>query len=1029
MTEQPTPGPPRRTGRLTAGPRSAPLWVVINAFDRNARPQADEDGLPRAANPWRSRMLGRVELALKHAGWTDAEGARKPVHLRALSPNDGLAHNESRGLIPMPMDRAQLRAQCEQASPRVLVLVGDAALEFLTGHKRASKYAGSVEWISDLDCWAVCVEDPFAWMMDHTKFHAAVRDLRKAVAIAQGQEPQARRAEITVLREYDQAMAHLGELADLVKSGFLVSCDIEAWAGEVRSIAFASEDYEATVLPLATIGGTPLWPIAEEDAIRATLRRVFALPMAQWVFQNAIFDDTVMHDLLGVRIAGTIHDTMARHNVLYPDQPKNLGFLVRWYLQWDTYHKDDAKAWKPNSGAKDEDLWKYNGVDADTTLRVWIAQEAETALAAGPDYAEAFRRELQGLPELYSAVREISLAGLRVDPAVLLAARGENQLAIGEFSAELAKLLGRPVWAVSPEEADMRAELDALIDRFGLTASFSKADGSGRGPMSLKRKDLLALMLPALPPGGAGPILAGMLGAGIDALTAIAALCTGKLPEGAFCFAQKGKVKELLYAPAPEGLGLKPQEKRRQSVTGATSTSVTSDTAALKKLLADLDRDPDPDSRAGQVITMLLALASLIQLEKAYFSAQPSPDGRFRGSYNIAGTTTRRLACNKWHDDTGFNLMTFPRGDFAGEISGLTPAQAKRMNKLAKSLKLAILPDDAESVIVNMDGAQAEARDVAYQSRDPKMIAAFTSGGDFHSTNAMNVWGFATAADVPKFRRQQVKKGGHGSNYLMGPVALARDMQSTVAVASAFQKAYYSAFDQIPLWHQAIRARLLKGLPIVNAFGWPRVVHDDPTDSGTLRTCIAHGPQSSIPMNVNRAWLAFRRLQAADPAVASMGRIMMQTHDSLTASIRVSRVDDYCRLMRQLAEQPIPVTTVMGPLREGDATSYVIPCDFEVGPNYGDMERYLTAQEEGRVRAEFEADSARLAETTAYAASDGLPGVPMRSDAQVADWVGVNKDAVSAVRAGRGRTWWTVGMHPDDALAIDMEKKEEDAYA
>jgi hypothetical protein len=193
---------------------------VINAFDKNCH---RADG---SIDPWYSRFLGRVKLALQEAGWRDPAGDLKETHLRALSSNMSLAHHESRGLSMekglLPNDRAQLRNMVEQHEPKVMVLVGDAALEAVTGHKKASKYAGSVEWVPDLNCWAVTIEDPFAWVMDYTKYHAAVRDLRKAVKIASGEEPVIRRADVEVLRDYEKALDAIATLRAELRSGVLV---------------------------------------------------------------------------------------------------------------------------------------------------------------------------------------------------------------------------------------------------------------------------------------------------------------------------------------------------------------------------------------------------------------------------------------------------------------------------------------------------------------------------------------------------------------------------------------------------------------------------------------------------------------------------------------------------------------------------------------------------------------------------------------------------------------------------------------
>ncbi len=93
------------------------------------------------------------------------------------------------------------------------------------------------------------------------------------------------------------------------------------------------------------------------------------------VFHNGPYDRTGIRLFLGMDVRGVVSDTMVSHNVLYPDEEHNLGFVA--------HELTDAPAWKdpqkkPGKGnlhalsgyATFEDLAKYNAKDTRLTALV-----------------------------------------------------------------------------------------------------------------------------------------------------------------------------------------------------------------------------------------------------------------------------------------------------------------------------------------------------------------------------------------------------------------------------------------------------------------------------------------------------------------------------------------------------------------------------------------------------------------------------------------------------------------------------------
>lgn len=67
------------------------------------------------------------------------------------------------------------------------------------------------------------------------------------------------------------------------------------------------------------------------------------------------------------------HDTMQRHQILWPELPHKLQFQTKHYTR-QPYYKDEGKSWTPKHKKA---LMRYNGLDNCVTLEIFLEQELE----------------------------------------------------------------------------------------------------------------------------------------------------------------------------------------------------------------------------------------------------------------------------------------------------------------------------------------------------------------------------------------------------------------------------------------------------------------------------------------------------------------------------------------------------------------------------------------------------------------------------------------------------------------------------
>jgi hypothetical protein len=890
------------------------VHIVLNVWDKHAK---NRDNL---------RFLGKLRHEIEQLGMEMQVWGMS--NKRELTRQVMLTHKPTHGEV------VRLAERLEAEGVRQVITIGDRAFEAATGHTNADERQGYWVFSETLNVNVLPLGETLnAW--DYQAKYVQRRILQTyARALSEG-VPKRRGNKVERIDSARELRAWFSEA-----TGRAVALDIELWDGVLRCIGLSARNGRSAIIPFATNKGLDL-----AGPERKRLLRAFAAEFASeraWIAQNAMFDFPALCDILAQELGGhptdyapqgNVADTMVRHHIMYPDLPKSLGFLVGWYLaaKGARYHKDDAKAWKKNSQVSEEALWSYCARDAETTRAVWVEQKREPELICNGRYAANYHEQFEVAESVWREALRSSQVGVRYDTQAWQAAREATNATLRRLEQELSELLERPVFAQKPEKDALCVEAVLLA----LSAGYAM-----KRPFTPKRRAeaLAAIDEADRAMGGldwsSSPTIARLCTNGVTGADVWDYVCKGELPPHALLLSSSEQKADLLY----KELGLPEQTKFTLSKDGERGESTSTEARLLLDLLQKIWKKTGTDTRETRVLRLLLIVGMLSRLSSTYFSAEPSPDGRWRCTLNLAGATTRRFSASKWWDKCGFNMQTLPRGDKFEQIPGIAEDEKTALGKLAKTIKRSVLPLEDDHVLLNFDLEQAESRVVAHESADAQLLADFDSGGDFHSQGAMLIFGYRNEAAVPKVVRQQTKIARHGWPYGMSVARLALEMRIPTSEATRVIEKLVKLYPGIERWHGAIERRLIKELPIMNGLGWPRLYMKDPRTNAALRAMFAHVPQSTIPALVNRAWV-----KVASRVRKFGGEVLLQTHDALLMSVPRVHWKRIARFVLAALEEPV-ATTLIGKHNTPDGqkfrAEYVIPASGEIGDNYGEMRRF-----------------------------------------------------------------------------------------
>jgi DNA polymerase-1 len=338
----------------------------------------------------------------------------------------------------------------------------------------------------------------------------------------------------------------------------------------------------------------------------------------------------------------------------------------------------------------------------------------------------------------------------------------------------------------------------------------------------------------------------------------------------------------------------------------------------LVALLANVVKD----EKRRKVIELILEVRRIRKIISSYVNAQPDYDGRLRTAYNICGAETGRSSASILEpplrpDKIGLGfqvLIKYGEGSAVRERFIVDPGY----------------------VFMNWDLEQAEARLVALLSDDPETLTMFDTV-DIHAMTAWWIFGgsnyklYCKDADGNEPSERFIgKTARHAGNYDMQKNTLMNQVNTNARRfgiplqisewrASEILKAFHKNTPKIrEVYHTEVRDYLDSQSTLVNPYGRVRQFFGEPGNPETYREGYAHIPQSTVIDHVRHTAL---RVKERIPDL----RIVIETHDSLTALVRIAEVDAVDRIVREEMTRPIDFSNCT--IKRG---SIVIPCGSEM---------------------------------------------------------------------------------------------------
>ncbi len=154
----------------------------------------------------------------------------------------------------------------------------------------------------------------------------------------------------------------------IARNGFL-TFDIETYFQIPICISFCFDGFESVCVPLVDQS------IDRDNRVlmMQLVAKLLASPIPK-VNQNIKYDWKIM-ERWNFYVRNVVGDTMLASSVLYPEFPKNLGFLTSIYTDLP-YFKDEGKDFDPDKSKRDR-YYLYNAKDSLATSQIYTIQQKE----------------------------------------------------------------------------------------------------------------------------------------------------------------------------------------------------------------------------------------------------------------------------------------------------------------------------------------------------------------------------------------------------------------------------------------------------------------------------------------------------------------------------------------------------------------------------------------------------------------------------------------------------------------------------
>jgi len=317
----------------------------------------------------------------------------------------------------------------------------------------------------------------------------------------------------------------------------------------------------------------------------------------------------------------------------------------------------------------------------------------------------------------------------------------------------------------------------------------------------------------------------------------------------------------------------------------------------------------------GKSILQRIIVCRKIAKVIEYINTLLHPDGRLHASSNLAGTETGRSSYSKSLDEIlvemvngkatkklGRSLQTITKHGFTIDEETFDDWESK---KIADDLRSMFVPSPGYT-FVEIDGSQAEARDVAVLAEDYELLASFDRKPKVHAKTASLIFGIPAeqiTKDSPTIPGLGIayydlgKRIRHAGHYNMGGFRLAQMTHLPLPECDRMlfkfhegnpkiRNTFHREVEEIVRRHRWLRTALTRRRDFFAHF-----------DNKLVKEALAFLPQSRISDHTK---FSLRRIMDEMPWV----RPLAEAHDGIFSEVPKGRVEEYSDKAQKIYERP-----------------------------------------------------------------------------------------------------------------------------
>lgn len=323
--------------------------------------------------------------------------------------------------IEKELGAKKLKALIEEIKPLGILTVGNTSLWALKGFEEISDRRGSIYDYNGIPLLPTL--HPAAVLRNPKTNILFKFDLARFKDLIEGRVPN----DIERVCVINPTEEQLQDLAARLRSAEgMVALDIENDDAKLACLGFSTEP-----------GYSVCVPASKMDFIREAM----ALPFTK-VLHNSPYDIPYLRFRCGFDVAGRIDDTLAMHQALHPELPRDLATLTSLYTL-QPYYKDQYKSWK--KGGDWNTLYGYNCLD------VSVTKEIADKLLRKLD-TKGLRGVYEGTVNVLPHAFDMALTGMRVDTVRNSELLVEHQAELDKTLAEISSLAGKEININSPPQ-------------------------------------------------------------------------------------------------------------------------------------------------------------------------------------------------------------------------------------------------------------------------------------------------------------------------------------------------------------------------------------------------------------------------------------------------------------------------------------------------------------------------------------------------------------------------------------------------